>query len=349
MKVGFGEIKEQRKEILKELNDDIKTSATFDAADAGIPFNLTDISDILKKDGELITYPVIYDFKHEPVGKVFKERFIIIKLWGCNWDCRWCRMKFSIFKDVVPIKISSDQITDLLLNFDADTASTALVIGGSGGEPLLQKEEMLKLIEILKTKTNYPVFLKTNGSLIEENFIDITNDLGLDGIVVYFHGLDDKWHKWYTGGYSNKGTINALKLITEKFKGQIVVTIVLYPEIDMVTFENTCQFLHGINPDFVIHIACPCLGSPNKHECKECHEKGRYEAEEIAMRYFTRIDRSIYFSKQTNEIRCLIEENERGRMVIIKSREWIKEGGRGGELLGDDKNERGGEDEGEIL
>lgn len=242
---------------------------------------------------------------------------------------------------------SIDQITNLFVKFNADTASTALVIAGSGGEPLLQKKEVLKLIELLKIKTNYPVFLMTNGSLIEEIFINKANDLGLDGIMIYFHGLDDEWHRWYTG-HSNKGTINALKLVTEKFKGQVVVTIVLYPEIDIVTFENTCKFLHGINPDFVIKIICP-TGYPNKHKYKECHEKRRYEAEGIAMRYFRRIDRSIYFSKQTKNTGYLIEENERGRMDVIKSREWIKEGGRGGELLRDDKNKRGEEDEGKIL
>ena len=355
---GEGESEGARKNDYGKLNNDIKiskrafvkTTAAFGAAVAGIsPYNLSGVADVfLKEEGELVMYPAIYDFKLEPVSKVFKEHFIFVKLWGCNWNCRWCPVKSTIFKDTVPIAVSIDQITDLLLNFNADTASTALVIAGSGGEPLLQKEEVLKLIESLKIKANYPIFLMTNGSVIGENFINKANGLGLDGIMIFFHSLDDKWHRWYTGGYSNKDTINALKLVTERFKGKVVVSINLFPEIDMVTFENMCKFLHEINPNFVIKIICP-TGYPDKQKRKECHEKRRYKAEEIAMHYFRRIDRSIYFSKQTKDTRYLIEENERGRMDVTKSREWIKKGGRGGELLGDDKNERGEEDEEKIL
>ncbi len=354
---GEGESEGAREKGYGKLNNDIKvsrrafikTTAALGAAVAGggIPYNLTDIKDMfLEDDEELMMYPVIYDLKYESVGeKIFKEHFIFVKLWGCNWNCRWCPVKSTIFKDTVPILRSVDQITDLLLNFDADTTSTAIVIAGSGGEPLLQKEGVLKLIESLKAKANYPIFLMTNGSLIEENFINKANSLCLDGIMLFFYGLDDKWHRWYTG-HSNETTIKALKMITERFEGQIVVGINLFPEIDMVTFENMCKFLHGINPNFVIRIICP-IGYPDKQKHEECHERRRYEAEEIAMRYFTRIDRSIYFSKQTKNTRYLLEENERGRMNAIRSRKWINEGGSGGELLGDDKNKRGGEEDDE--
>lgn len=342
---GEGESEGARENDYGKLNNDIKISrrkfvkqsAAFGAAVAGIPYNLTDITDILKEDGELVIYPLIYEYKLEPVRKVFKERFIFIKLWGCIWNCRWCPVKSTIFKNTVPITISIDQMVDLSLNLaNADTASTAIVI--RGGEPLLQKEEVLKLIESLKTKADYPIFLKTTGSLIEESFIDKANDLGLNGIMMCFYSLDDRWHRWYTG-HSNKDTINALKLVTERFKGKVVVNTVLFPE-DMVTFEKMCKFLHEINPNFIIKIAYP----PHKYK-KYYQEKKRYKAEEIALRYFKQVERSIYFSKQTKHTRYLAEGNERGHMDIIKSGEWIREGGRGGELLGDDKNKRGGKDD----
>ena len=123
----------------------VKTTAAFGAAVAGIPYNLTDITDIFKEDGELMMYPVIYEFKYdyesnyESRCKLPFERFICIKTWGCNWNCRRCSVKETpALKDAMPMRISINQITDILLNFGGDTASTTLVI--SGGEPLIQKE-----------------------------------------------------------------------------------------------------------------------------------------------------------------------------------------------------------------
>ena len=202
----------------------IKTSAAFGAAIAGIPYNLTDIADVfLKDDGKLIIYPEIYEFKYNLVrGKPFKNPIIFIELWGCNWNCRWCCLKSTGLKDMIPIRISTDQITGLLLNLGNDTET---MIAINGGEPLLQGEETLNLIESLKTKTNYTVMLGTNGSLIDDDFIDSANDRGLDGITIFFHCLDDKQHKWHTGGYSNKDTLKALELVTKKFKGLSVASL----------------------------------------------------------------------------------------------------------------------------
>ena len=280
-----------------------------------------DIADIvLKQDGELTIYPVIYELKYGLVRKVFKERFIFIKTWGCNWDCIRCPTKITPIKDVMPIRASIDQITELLLNFEGDAASTAIAI--SGGEPLIQKEELLKLIESIKTKTSYTVMILTNGSLIDEDFVDKANDLGLDVIMISFYGLDNELHRWYTG-YSNKDTINALKLVTERFEGKAVVSVVLFNYMDMVTFENMCKFLHKINPNFVIQILC-------SHGEEEEFFKKYDEAEEMALRYFRRMDRSYYFSKQIKMIRYQIEEDESSRMNLVKEREWKMEKDVGG-------------------
>ena len=332
---GEGESERARKNDYGKLNNDvikvsrrrfIKTSAAFGAAVAGIPYNLTDITDIFKEDGELVIHPLICEFKFEFANK-HKPRFkrmIGIEPWGCNWNCRWCRTKFYPRTGMIPIRISIDQIMDLLLKLDGDR-ETMLAIGGEG-EPLLQKEEMLKLIDSLKTNTNYTVVLLTNGSLIKENFIDEANDLSLDGIMIYFPYLDDERHRWYTG-HSNENTIKTLELVTKKFKGLAVVSMILFSDMDMTTFENTCSFLHDINPNFIIRIACP--HSPY-HENKECVKKGRrHKAEEIALRYFRHMDRTADFSKQFKNIRYQIEEDESGRLNLVKIQErtWIKKGG----------------------
>jgi molybdenum cofactor biosynthesis enzyme MoaA len=209
------------------------------------------------------------------------------------------------------IKISINRIINLLLNFNDDPETMFAI---SGGEPLLQREEVLKLIESLKTETNYTVVLATNGSLIEEGFIDKANDLGLDGINISFRHLDDDWHKWHTGGYSLESTVDALKLVTKKFKGMSVVS--LSAGLDTATFERMCKFLHEINPNFVIKIFHP------RHEEEW---KNRYhKIEEIALRHFNRMDRTSEFSKQIKSIRYQIEEDESVNMKLIKGREWIR-------------------------
>ncbi|MGB2842648.1 MAG: radical SAM protein [Halobacteriota archaeon] len=183
---GEGESEGTRKIDYEKANNDIKvsgrrfikTTAAFGAAVAGIPYNLTDITDIvLKEDGELMMYPVISEIEYKLIRKLSFERIICIKPWGCNWNCRWCPMKIAPYNDMKPMMISIDQIIGLLPYLGVDTSSTLITI--SGGEPLLQTEEVLKLISSLKAN-NYTVMLFTNGCLIDENFIERANEVGLD-------------------------------------------------------------------------------------------------------------------------------------------------------------------------
>ncbi|RZN40106.1 MAG: radical SAM protein [Methanophagales archaeon ANME-1-THS] len=238
-----------------------------------------------------------------------------IKLWGCNWNCKWCPTECCCgLKGVPPVGISIDKLTALLLTLDRD-ATTMFMI--SGGEPLLQKEEVLKLIESFKKNTNYSVMLITNGSLIDANFVEEANALGLDRINISFRSLDDEWHKGYTG-HSNRSTIDALKLVSEKFEGLTAVSLIPFSNVDASTFRDTCEFLHGINPEFAIKIYCPFCPD---HEREES-EKRRYELDEIALQYFKRVDRSVYYSTQYRGIRYQIEEDERGYLALTKTDEW---------------------------
>ncbi|HJH25633.1 MAG TPA: hypothetical protein C5S37_02420 [Methanophagales archaeon] len=321
---GEGESEGARENGYGKPNNDIKvtrrafvkTTAAFGAAVAGSPYNLTDITDVfLKEDGELIIYPVISEIEYKLVRELAFERIICIKPWGCNWNCRWCPMKIAPYEDMRPVMISIDRIIGLLPYLGADIPSTMIAI--SGGEPLLQKEEVLKLISSLKVN-NYTVMLFTNGCLIEEGFIDKANEVGLDQINISFYALDDKLHRWYTG-YSNEDTINALKLVTERFEGLITVSIVLFDYIDMASLGNICEFLHKINPNFIIRIACPIHDA---YEHEKCNKEKRHEAEEIASRYFSRMVKNEYFSEKIIMGRYQIEKDESGYMKLVKSWEY---------------------------
>ena len=299
----------------------VKTTAAVGAAVAGIPpYNLSDIADlVLKEDGELLLYPAISEIEYKFTIKLPFSHIICVKPWGCNWNCRWCTMKIPPYESMRPVMMSIDQITGLLSELEADKSSTLIAI--SGGEPLLQKEEVLELVRSLKAN-NYVSMLFTNGSLIEDAFVSKANEFGLNHINISFYALDDEWHRWYTG-YSNKDTINALKLITEKFSGLSVVDLILQPQLDMTTLENMCKFLHEINPNFVITI-CPC-----HHKHIKYNDEKRVKAEEIAMQYFWQIDRTLSLSKQHKMTRYLIVKDESGHIDLSKNTGWrrIKNGG----------------------
>jgi len=177
---------------------------------------------------------------------------------------------------------------------------------------------VLKLIGSLKRETNYIVMLTTNGSLLDENFIDRANDVGLDRIMINFFHLDDNWHKKFTDGYSNQNTINALKLVSKRFEGEVMVALSLFSSLNIASFENICRFLRGINPNFLIKVLCPFQ---NKYEFQKCIKRGRYEFEEIALRYF-HIDQTLRFSKRIKSKRSLLREEGSDRINLIKIREW---------------------------
>lgn len=298
----------------------VKTTAAFGAAVAGIPpYNLTDIADlVLKEDGELIMYPHLHRF----INKIFQV--VNIKLWGCNWNCQCCINKYPPFKDLEPMGVTVDEIIDLTNSVCLDSPIPTL-FAVSGGEPLLQREEVFGLIKSLKERTDYIVELSTNGSLVDEAFIDRANDLGLDRINTSFRSLDDNWHKRYTGGHSIQTAIDALKLVTEKFNGLSVVSTTLFPEIKDTTFETMCMFLKGINPDFLMRISCPYN---DKHDCDDCFYMGRInKIGEIAAHYFHRVmpdpyDFDKFLADEMSQYK--LGRVERGQINLVKIWEWKK-------------------------
>ncbi|RLI80521.1 hypothetical protein DRP05_00695 [Archaeoglobales archaeon] len=260
----------------------VKTTAALSAAIVGIPpFNLTNLNKFFENNDELIIYPFLY----RSVNGVFQ--ILDIKLWGCNWDCKWCTNKFQPLNKAMPITVSINEIIDSsnLMHLDVPLPTLFVI---SGGEPLLQKVEVLKLIASLKRKTDYTISLETNGYLIDENFIEKVNKLNLDRIDISFRNIDDEWHKWYTGGYSNRHVIDALKLATETFEGLIGVPIILFSAINEIIFEKMCKLLHEINPDFIIKMMYPIREPNDKHQL-ERYLRNVNRMGKIASRYFYRI------------------------------------------------------------
>lgn len=229
----------------------IKCAAAFSATAAGIPpFNLSLTDTVERRSGELVVYPFLYRF----VNKSFQ--IINIKLWGCNWNCRWCTNKFAPLRNATPTILTINEITALVESAHLKMHLPTLLLV-SGGEPLHQRIGALELIEWMKRNTDFVVGLETNGSLLDDEFIERANRLKLDRIDIAFRHIDDGWHRWYTGGHSNRRVVNALRLATETFDGLIGVPIILFPEITERIFEKICKLLYQINSDFIIKMMYP--------------------------------------------------------------------------------------------
>ncbi|HJJ41699.1 MAG TPA: radical SAM protein [Methanocorpusculum sp.] len=78
-----------------------------------------------------------------------------LRLSGCNLRCRWCDTKYS-FADGA--ERSADEIADEILKSDVSYVCV------TGGEPLLQKDELITLLKILGEKW-IQVDIETNGTV----------------------------------------------------------------------------------------------------------------------------------------------------------------------------------------
>jgi len=93
-------------------------------------------------------------------GKLIGRAQVFVRLYGSNMGCAWCDTRYAkeggnyremdigeIFSEIKKHNLKSVCIT--------------------GGEPMVQKEDLKKLINILK-ENNYEILLETNGSIYDE-------------------------------------------------------------------------------------------------------------------------------------------------------------------------------------
>ncbi len=295
----------------------IKCAAAFSATAAGIPpFNLSLTDTVERRSGELVVYPFLYRF----VNKSFQ--IINIKLWGCNWNCRWCTNKFAPLRNATPTILTINEITALVESAHLKMHLPTLLLV-SGGEPLHQRIGALELIEWMKRNTDFVVGLETNGSLLDDEFIERANRLKLDRIDIAFRHIDDGWHRWYTGGHSNRRVVNALRLATETFDGLIGVPIILFPEITERIFEKICKLLYQINSDFIIKMMYP-IKEPHtdvNHYLRRVARMGK-----IASQYFYR----IFPDPENVDLhlpREMVQFEIKPRAKLTRSWRWSRSGG----------------------
>ena len=95
---------------------------------------------------------------------------IFVRLSGCNIKCDWCDTKYAL-EDGKEMNLES--LIKQVSSYPCRNVSI------TGGEPLLQKEEVLRFVQYLKNE-DYWVQINTNGTLFAEEIFDLVDLISMD-------------------------------------------------------------------------------------------------------------------------------------------------------------------------
>lgn len=95
---------------------------------------------------------------------------VFIRLAGCNLRCDWCDTKYAWDNGK---QMSIDEITREIKRYPCKNISI------TGGEPLLQTEELLELVEKLK-EVKYWIQLNTNGTIFNQRIFELVDLITMD-------------------------------------------------------------------------------------------------------------------------------------------------------------------------
>lgn len=95
---------------------------------------------------------------------------VFIRLTECNLRCTWCDTKYALEngKDM-----SVNEVIKEVAKYSCKSVSI------TGGEPLLQREKLLKLVQRLK-KMGYWIQINTNGTIFDEAIFNLADLISMD-------------------------------------------------------------------------------------------------------------------------------------------------------------------------
>lgn len=103
-------------------------------------------------------------------GRFIGEPTCFVRLAGCNMRCSWCDTKKSW--------IGGEEKSVQEVAAEAESYGMSPVCL-TGGEPMLQKEELIELIKKLRRK-NHKLVLETNGSLYDRRVFEAVDHVACD-------------------------------------------------------------------------------------------------------------------------------------------------------------------------
>jgi len=183
---------------------------------------------------------------------------------NCNFFCPHCyhlddiiekRERFKVEEETL-LKIAETIISNEIFN---------IVL--TGGEPLLKKNTLKKLIDLF-VKHGRNVSLNTNLSLIDDSFISYLNSVKINSLLISCPSTDPEIYKLFTGGgdYSVFES-NLIKLIKNKipFTINMVVnksnlnsikeTAIQLSKLGVINFGATPMGLNAYNPKLDIMLS----------------------------------------------------------------------------------------------
>ena len=95
---------------------------------------------------------------------------VFIRLAECNLRCTWCDTKYALENSK---EMSVNDVIKEVGKYPCRSVSI------TGGEPLLQREELLKLVEQLK-KMDYWIQINTNGTIFDEEIFSMADLISMD-------------------------------------------------------------------------------------------------------------------------------------------------------------------------
>jgi 7-carboxy-7-deazaguanine synthase len=95
---------------------------------------------------------------------------IFVRLAKCNLRCEWCDSKYTWENG---IEMSVKEVLKEISRYPCKSVSI------TGGEPLLQREELLELIQQLK-RMNYWIQINTNGTIFDEQIFQLVDLITMD-------------------------------------------------------------------------------------------------------------------------------------------------------------------------
>jgi len=95
---------------------------------------------------------------------------IFIRLAKCNLQCNWCDTKYALENG---IEMSIEEILQEVGEYPSKSVSI------TGGEPLLQRDELLELVRRLKD-SDYWIQINTNGTIFDEEIFRLVDLISMD-------------------------------------------------------------------------------------------------------------------------------------------------------------------------
>ena len=167
-----------------------------------------------------------------------------INLAGCNFDCKGC---FAIAKQEVGRAFSMEGLVDLLIK------SCQEIYGGladdvqiTGGEPTVNIDYLLSLIQRLRGLGVSRVGISTNGYQLDRSLVEELKSWAVNYIKLDLKAYSDQIHKWYTGK-SNASVLRAVELLREYGLNFYVRTIFIPDIIDLGEIEKIARFLSQVD------------------------------------------------------------------------------------------------------